>query len=619
MGKKDELFREFDPVSTKQWEEKIRQDLRGISFEKLTWKTPEGFDLKPFYREEDLEGLDYLKSIPGKPSGFSTGNDWEIRQEIEVANWEEANTVALDALNKGAAALTFNIPDTLEADSEGIRILLNGIYPDCIGIHFNTALQAGNIFDLLLEIVKEKETDPSKIKGSFNAGPLSYLTTHGYYPGGTEKAFDVHAKLIRKAARIMPGMRTTGIDGRCFAEAGSSLVQEAAFSLVMISEYLDKLSGRGLSPGEISRSFHLNFSTGPAYFMEISLLRAVRVLYAHLLKAWKPGDEESMKCYIHCSTARWNQTVYDPWVNMLRGTTGSMAAVIGGADALTVTPFDQTFRESTPFACRVARNSQIILKEEASLHKVSDPSSGSYYIENLTDSLAENAWDLFLETEDSGGYLSALSSGFIQGKIKASADRKDAAFASRKQILVGTNEYPDIAEACPELPLPGTASRKTGKADDRLIEPLRKYRVAEPFEILRMQTDRLAEKPVVFLLTYGNPAWRKARATFAANFFGCGGYRIIDNPGFENPDDGLSEALAQKASIIVLCSSDEEYPALAPIALEKTKGKALLVIAGYPKDSLEELKNKGITNFIHIRSDLPAEIERYHRLLGIVQ
>ncbi len=214
-------------------------------------------------------------------------------------------------------------------------------------------------------------------------------------------------------------------------------------------------------------------------------------------------------------------------------------------------------------------------------------------------------------------YLKALEEGMIQDRIKESSNQKDLDLATRRQVLLGTNQYPDATESFPEDLDTGIAFPANPQKTGHIVEPLRQYRGAMPFEELRVKTERLPEKPNVFLLTFGNPVWRKARAGFASGFFACAGYRITDNPGFATLDEGLEKALAMNASLVVLCSSDEEYRLSAPRALEKLDGKAILVVAGYPKDDIDELRGKGVKNFIHLRSNLLEELTRYHRLLGI--
>jgi len=619
MVKKEALFNEFDPVSTHDWEQKILQDLKGKPLEKLTWRTPEGFDVKPFYRQEDLEGLEYLKNVPGRKTSDEAvaGNAWEIRQDIEVTNWKEANVKALEALSKGATSLGFIIPDEQVVDRSAMDTLLNDIYFECINLNFVTTIQSAEVIHLVAEIAQERGLDLTKINGSVDADPLGYLSRYGDYPGGTGKAFEKQAALVSEYSVKMPGMRITGINGKHFSSAGSSLVEELAFSLAMVSEYLDKLSGRAVSVDHIARSLQLNLSAGPAYFMEIAKFRAARLLFAHLVKAWKPTDESVLKCYIHATTSEWNQTVYDPYVNMLRATTESMAVAMGGADSLSVTPFDKAFRRTTAFSERIARNIQVILKEEAALDKVSDPSAGAYYIENLTDSIAGNAWKLFLEVEEKGGYLKALEDGFIQEKIKSSANRRDMNLATRKDILLGTNQYPNATETLPGDFDPAVAFPPNEKKTGHIVEPLQCYRGAQPFEQLRMQTEKRTAIPVVFLLTYGNPVMRKARATFAGSFFACAGYTIINNPGFETIEEGLEAALAKQADIVVLCSADDEYPVSAPAAVSYLQGKAILAIAGYPTENIDELNEKGVKHFIHLKSNLLEELKMFHQLLGI--
>ncbi len=614
MDNYDQLFGEFGPVTTEAWKEKILQDLKECSFEKLIWTSPEGFQVRPFYREEDLKGLEYLKDAAIHSDGH---NAWEIRQDVMVKDFVEANCTALDALRHGATSLGFIIPDESVIDEEGMQVLLKDIYIDCININFITTLQSESVFRSLADYCEEKGIDPATINGSINTDPLGYLTTHGDYPGGIEKAFEHLAGLIKEARVKMPGMRITGVNGKYFAEAGAYIPEEIAFSMAVISEYLDRLSSRAISVDDISRSMQLNFSAGPAYFMEIAKLRAVRHLFAKLVKSWGPANNASLNCYIHSVTASWNQTVFDPNVNMLRATTESMAAVIGGTDSLTVSPFDRPFRHSTFFSERIARNTQIILKEEASMDKVADPAAGSYFIENLTDSIVTGVWELFLQVEEKGGYLKALEEGFIQERIQRSASRRDQDLATRKEILLGTNQYPNSGESVPAALDSSIAFPVRMETIGKLIRPIHPYRGAQTFEHLRIKTLQQPEKPVVFLLTYGNRNWRKARATFAANFFACASFDILDNAGFTTIGEGLEAAFEKKASIIVLCSSDEEYMENAPEVLKKIGNRAILVVAGYPKDTVEALKRSGVENFIHVNSNVIDELRKYQKLLGI--
>ena len=316
---------------------------------------------------------------------------------------------------------------------------------------------------------------------------------------------------------------------------------------------------------------------------------------------------------IHAVTTDWNKTVYDPYVNMLRTQTEAMSATLGGIDSLTVRGFDSVFREPTEFSERIARNQQLLLKEESHFDKIVDPAAGSYYIENLTSMVAEKAWELFLDIEKEGGFLKSLQLGLIQKRVENNARKRDAYLARGKETLLGTNIYPNINEVLEYKPRP-----KEQKDDVPEVKPLVQYRGAEVFEQLRSATDAWHSRPNVFLLTIGNPVMRKARAQFASSFFSVAGYRIIDNLGFESPGEGAKAALEAKADIVVVCSSDEEYTAYAPEVFRSLKGKAVVVIAGTP-ESEDELRKIGIENFISLRSDILLTLQGFNRMLGIEQ
>jgi methylmalonyl-CoA mutase len=302
---------------------------------------------------------------------------------------------------------------------------------------------------------------------------------------------------------------------------------------------------------------------------------------------------------------------------MLRGTTESMSATIAGIDSLTVTPFNNAFEKATDFSDRIARNTQILLKEESYFDKIVDPAGGSYYIEILTNSIAEHAWKLFQEIESKGGYIEAFKAGFIQGKVNETANKRNLNIASRREILLGTNQYPNALEKADAKITAEAITFKTSKRTDAIAEPIKPYRGAEQLELLRLKTDKAKVTPVVFLLAIGDLTMRKARAGFASGFFACAGFKVIDNLGFNTVDEGVKAALDQKASIVVVCSSDDEYPVVATAVFEKLNGKAITVVAGYPA-SVEELKSKGIKHFIHMKSNLIETLQGFQKELGII-
>ena len=619
MGKSNRLFGEFPPVTKQQWAEIIQKDLKGAPYKKLISKTPEGIDIKPYYHSDDMQGLDYLDTLPGNfpytRSGKIQLNEWEIRQDIHVEDISVANKKAIHALHWGATALGFILPDEKERTRNDFDNLLKGIYFECIHINFVTTSQSASIVNYLQQAVMEKNIPGERIIGSTGNDILGFLSTNGYLHGNYEKSIDDLATLVKGSASIFPFLKTLPIHAYHTHNAGGSAVQELGIALALVSEYTDKLTAKGLNIDEIAPYFQLNFASGPSYFMEIAKYRAARLLFANLVKAWEPKSENSLRTYIHCTTSAWNQTVYDPYVNMLRGTTESMSSVLGGIDSLTVLPFDTAFRKTTKFSERIARNIQIILKEEAHLNKVVDPAGGSYYIENLTNTLAEEAWKVFLHIEDNGGFYEALKKGTIQQMLKETARQRDMNIAVRREILLGTNQYPNNQETIHEDFNHSIAFPEASGSHAKEMEPIETYRGSMAFEKLRLKTEKAQKKPVVFLLTYGNLAMRKARAGFASGFFACAGYEIIDNAGFETVEEGLEFAAQADADIIVFCSSDEEYPAMASAATQP--GKRIIVIAGYPQDSLEELKGMGIKHFIHLKSNVLEELKEFHRALGI--
>ena len=260
-----------------------------------------------------------------------------------------------------------------------------------------------------------------------------------------EEGFDYLSTVV-KSSVFLPLFRTISINASNFINAGADIVQELAFAISMGSEYLTQLTQRGISCATVNSKIKFSFGTGSNYFTEIAKLRAARLLWSVVTNGFTPCNSSNIKMDIHCVTSKWNKTVYDPYVNLLRTQTEAMSAILGGTDSLTVEPFDTVFRHPDEFSERIARNQQLILNEEAYFDKVADPAAGSYYIENLTSLIAENAWKLFVELEEKGGFLACLKSGVIQSKLSESSKKRGSDLATRKTILLGTNQYPNTLE-----------------------------------------------------------------------------------------------------------------------------------------------------------------------------
>jgi methylmalonyl-CoA mutase len=473
------------------------------------------------------------------------------------------------------------------------------------------------MLDYLLQALEELKAEPRSIRGSLAFDPLGHVTvTGGFYRSEKEDMLQAD-KLLLAVENELPGFRVLPVSSYLFGNAGASAVQELAYGISMAAEYLTRLTDMGHDTGEIATHMQWNMGVGSNYFMEIAKVRAARLLFSRLLSAYDPVQATATSIYIHSITTDWNKTIFDPTVNMLRLTTEAMAAVIGGCNSLLVKPFDSWYREPGDLSERLSRNIQVILKEESYFNKVADPSAGSYFIESLTHSLAEHAWQLFLKTDGQGGYINAFRQGHIQEAIKQMYLQRKQMIASRREVLLGTNQYPNQQELIAEQVDEHIAFHSVQKSTEPVGEPLVSARGAVEFEKLRLATERhIAGRPRVFMLTCGNLAMRLARSQFSANFFACAGYEIIDNLGFSSAEEGSAAALKAKADIVVLCSSDEEYALLAPAAHEILKEKVLMVVAGAPA-CMEDLKHQGITDFIHIRSNVLETLQGYHQKLGI--
>ncbi len=620
MSRKEKLFEEFPPVSTREWMDKIAADLKGADFnKKLVWKTSEGFEVMPFYRQEDLENLKYIDSLPGEfpyLRGRRTDNNaWKIRQNINVTDFGAANRKALDILMKGIDSPGFYIADPENITRENIGLLLKDICPEAVELNFMTDGKAKELTGFFLEYIDSTNADIQKISGAVEADPLSRLMLNGTLCIPVEKGLDYLADVARMVSQL-PGFRAIHINASNFGNAGADIVQELAFGLAMGAEYVSQLSDRDIKPHDAASKIRFSFGTGSSYFQEIAKLRAARLLWSAIINSFLPGMTEQAKMEIHCVTTRWNKTVYDPYVNILRTQTEAMSAILGGTDSLTVEPFDIVFREPDEFSERIARNQQLILREESYFDKVADPAAGSYYVENLTALIAAGAWKLFLEVEDNRGFLEALKKGFIQGKIRESASGHRADVAKRKITLLGTNMYPVQDESLPQGAVPEKLFSKANSPKDVIVEPITLFRAPEIFEKLRMSVLKAERRPVVFLLSTGNHVMRKARVRFSLNFFGCAGYHIIDSSGYETADEGVASALESKADITVICSSDEEYVTIVPGIFRQLNGKTILVVAGNPP-CINDLKSLGIKYFVSVRSDIIETIGIFNKLLGI--
>ena len=389
------LFDAFPPVSETEWKEKIGADLKGADYDKkLVWNTREGFRVQPFYTEGNMASAGYIYGMPDSfpyRRGNRVHNGWHIRQDIVVKDIREANQKALDILMKGVTSLGFIIDPKFEPRIEEIEKLCENIYADAVELNFVCYRNSLKVVQFVETLVKKYNRKLEDIYGSVDFDPHGQYALHGKFPDSAAASFDLAKEMI-KAARHLPNFRVITVNGSYFHNAGSTLVQELAFSLAQGVSYLTQLTERELSINQVAPRIKFQFAIGPDYFMEIAKMRAARQLWAHIVKAYGPCDDAKTKMHIHSVTSSWNKTMYDPYVNMLRTTTEAMAGITGGADSLTVQAFNAVYEEPTAFSERIARNQQLLLKEESYLDKVADPAAGSYFIETLTTSIARESW-----------------------------------------------------------------------------------------------------------------------------------------------------------------------------------------------------------------------------------
>ncbi len=611
---KEKLFTEFPPVSTEQWEAAITTDLKGADYErKLVWKTGEGFNVRPYYRAANLEGIDFLQAEAGRfpyVRGTHNDNTWLVHQTVAVECPKEANRTALKLLESGVDSIGFCIKSE-EFTAQQLDELLSGIVLPAVERTF-CGSKVSHIAEMVIAYAERHGVAKDDLRANFCIDPIiADLSVKGdFCCNNGEKCFARIAELI-KATDDYKHVRIVNVSGATFSNAGSTIVEELAFSLSAAHEYIVRLTDLGLSIDQVARKIRFSLAVTSNYFLEMAKFRAARLLWANIVKGYNPEKECSCKMFAHATTSAWNQTVYDPYVNMLRGTTEAMSAAIAGVHSLEVTPFDYAFEAPTEFSMRIARNTELLLKHESHMDHVVDPAGGSYYIENLTKEIAEQAWALFREIEDKGGYIEAFRAGAIVERVKASAATKDKNIATRRLTLLGANQYPNFNEVADKAIAEQCVTRAAGE-ENRLTP----YRGAMAFEAMRLKVDRSGKTPKAFMLTCGSLAMARARAQFSCNFFACAGIRVMDNTFFKSIEEGVEAAIASKAEIVVVCSSDDDYATVAPKVKELLADRAILVVAGAPACA-PELEAQGITNFINVKSNVLETLKDYLNKLGI--
>lgn len=450
------LFDDFDPISSKQWKQKIQFELNGSDYnETLVWNSPEDIQVKPFYHKDE-----FSKSY----SVVTKASEFKICQNIYVYDIEKSIDRAKDSLNRGAESLRF----TIENESVDVINLLENLPLKNVPVYFNLSF-------ISIDFVKKIDdfAQNNKITIFCNLDPIGQLAKDGNWFTTKEKN---NFETLNSLSKQTKSISLISINATLYQNAGANMVQQLAYSIGQVNEYFNRLES-------INQPIVFEIAVGTNYFFEIAKLRALRILFNVVAKEYN----HNLDCNIVASPTKRNKTLYDYNVNMLRTTTECMSAILGGADTIANLPYDALYHKDNEFGDRIARNQLLILKNESYFDKVNNPADGSYYIESLTNQLAEKALTLFKDIESNGGFLKQLNDGIIKRKIQESADVEQNLFDSGKEILLGTNRHPNKQDRMKHdlelFPFVKQNPRKT------LIKPIIEKRLAEKTEQERLNLE----------------------------------------------------------------------------------------------------------------------------------
>ncbi len=704
MATNTKLLEDFEPHTYEQWKDAALALLKGAPFEKLLiTRTYEGFDLNPIYRRQDIADLPHLGSLPGsgnqvrsaQPDGYLK-TPWLVSQELPYGTPKDFNQAALSDTHRGQnelnilldiAAQTGLDPDFTDSGHVGacglslatlkdLEVALSGIDLKLISLYFQSGTASLPVAAMLTALARKRGTALDQIKGCFGFDPLGSMAWQGLLPVSLDRAYRDMDILTSYAKKHLPNMQTIEVNTNPYHNGGGNASDEIAFALATGAEYIRAMQERGQSAGDILPRIRFSMAIGGNFFMEIAKFRAARLLWTQVARAFLGDNETSVPFHLHARTGIWNKTVRDPYVNMLRTTTEAFSAVMGGCNSLHVGPFDEIIRVPNEFSRRIARNTHFILSEECDMTRTIDPVGGSWTVESLTDQLAQQAWGSFQEIEKAGGMASALQTGLPQKKVEAIRKQRTANLAKRRDLIVGTNIYPNATEKPLETPLPdyqkirkvrgdeiaafrtsneslsheavltsleellhadsselmdaavnaaasgatlGEISRTlwSGDSNPTEITPIHIRRAAMPFEQLRKAVEA-AGKPKILQANIGASRAYRMRADWTSAFFQVGGFDLLNENDFANVDDALQAAHSSQAPVVVITSSDQNYAETVPNlaqALKKLKHSPRVIVAGAPGENEAAWRSAGVDDFVNVRTNC---YEMLHDLLEII-
>ena len=594
------------------WEAAANAALRGQDLSSLTTQTFDGIEREPLYTRES-HGIKNEPGLPGS-SPFTRGSraagnafGWEVRQ-THFALREGTNERILADLENGVTGITLRGAPT---DHQLLASVLEGVYLDLAPVHLAPGSSLEQI-ETLIALCDIQCDDVSVLNNNLGLDPIGLLARTGRSVLEIEEEITQCANLVSQISKSHPNIQAIALDGSTWADAGASDGQELGAALSTGVMWLRALTASGLSLDEASQQLELTLSAGPDQFLTTAKFRAARVCWARIIST-SGGDPANAPLTLHATTARSMMTLNDPWVNMLRTTTACFAAALGGADAVTVEPFDSAAGLSDDTGLRLARNTQLILQEETKVSSVIDPVGGSWYLEELTNELAHAAWKTLQQLEKTGGIARALTSGSWQASIAETRTARLAALADRSTLITGANEFPDITEVkIHREPIPQEATTSVG---EHKCEPLPTFRWSAPFEELRDAADSAAQRPSIFLANLGAVITHTARSTFAKNLFETGGIRALNNDGFETPPRAAEAFASSGCKVACICSSDDFYAesGLETASALRAAGAELIYLAGPPDAPISSTTE--IDGFVYRGCNVLDVLATVHRSL----
>jgi methylmalonyl-CoA mutase len=612
------------------WRKTVEAELKGVPFEKkLVTRTPEGVAINPLYTRIDLGGIPSMESAPGtrpfvrgvKLFGYKS-TPWEVAQEITAASPAEFNRSLLSDLMTGQNSVVLPAGAACYTAAD-LAVALQGVALTSIPIHFAAGVRIDAAATAYLQLVRDRGLDTRQLIGSVTLDPLAAWVRKGGLPVSLEKAFDDLAAWVKQGAKEAPAVRTIGIDATPWADGGGTAVHELAFALASASTVLGELSTRGVAVQHAATKIQCTLDIGSQFFMEIAKFRALRALWSRLLKGYGIEPTAELMPAVHARTGRWNKTLHDAHVNMLRVTTEGLSAVLGGVDSLHIAPYNEVSGETDEISRRIARNMHVLLAEEFNLTEVADAAGGSWYVEKLTDELARKAWALFQEIEASGGWCAALRAGKPQAMVAKAAEEKSDALDRRRSGLIGTNLFPNLAEKVLSVKTRTCACHAHANAEP--ITPLAVVRAADQFEKLRAAAKafevRTGKPPQLFVARMGPVKQHKPRADFTLGLFSVGGFKALGKIAYTDAAEAARAAAESGAPVAVLCSTDDTYPELVPVFAKTLKELApgvTIVLAGLPaeKETVAAYQAAGVDEFIHVRTNVREILEKFLTKIG---